>query len=1522
MATNENSVDLVIRAKDLTSKTLDELQATLGKLTSGLDELEAAGGPATRTFRELSIAADDFKKVANELTARRGLAEQFTEAGAAATRAREGVDQAKAAIKAFQDTLEAGKRKTADQTAELKTLNAALKEQEAQLRSAERAEAAARRGAELRGIAIDDLVQGYDALVAAEKRADAAAVQAEANMRRRDEAVRQAAAARKADTDAEEASRAALSRLDAADAALQQQALAERRAIEEQLAQSVREQAAAEKDAADRRERLRITGQALLEQRLREIDQQEKAAASLRQLATEAERAAQATKQVSTDTIKPEPVRRLADEMRALVDPASRAVQSVTAVEDTLRKVQQLQGKAATGAALSADELKGLASGYKFLGDAIKSVQSTASLTDTFAQSQAEARRLEAELAAVRERLLAMAQAARQANAEDEGLQRGIRESTAEALRLTKALESVQATVAKYGQQLSEAGVDTGRLADEQQRLLATAGRLKGAYDAASDSQSLLGQATARANNAQKNGFELQRTSLSLYQRIRGQVLSLTAAYVGLFGVFNEARAVLDAAQAGQRLNTQLGVAFGSDPKVIATEMEFVRNAAERLGVDLKAVSAAYGRFAISATSAGLSVAETRQVFESFATTTRVFGLSADDTAGVFRALEQSLGKGKVQAEELRGQIADRLPGAVTTFARALDIPVDQLDKLFEKGAIKAPAAIKLFADEYRKSIAGQVVPASVRFDAELGRLQTSLFNFRTLVADSGFLESMTALARGLSEFLKSAEGQQLARDLGGAFSVLADGALAASQVVRGFIAGFRELGSVVGTALAPLRSFTEGVTGAVGVTVTWADAARGLGVALAFVVSGLAVLKLAAWTEAAAAAAVATRTLTVSFTTLGAAIRSVLVPALVGLAAFEFGTWLYEQSTWVRKAGAAVIGGVMVIIEAFKGGANVTVAALTALVRTGLSTLVSLVTDSVQGIGKVLAQAARALGLTDMAAGIEASLGQFGAGLEDSLQRSAAAARQAVLDETKKMRQGISGEVELIKDAFSQIDVAEEQKAASAKAQKAGEDRAKGFLAGLDKGDGLSESEKARLRQEAIGGAAAAPDKAALKQGREQASLVESTRRDVGALSLRAARKEANDLDDALAAVDQQYQDLFNRIAQIQAFDKGEAALLQAQAEAEVERVKSAIRADFELKTAGEKVKAIEAERDAALDLQRIRAGDDPAAQAQLIRDQANTTAEYTTRVLEAVRAEEALAIAQGNVLKAAEARAKITRLTAADPERAAKQAELQALQVELQRLTGERDARLAESEALRPGPGSDQERLDIAEQYRAKLTETALAAQQLALFLGDATAAANFGTVIGQLDTTGQKIADTSRSLQQDFASGFVNAIASADQSFGDFARSFIRNILLMIAQQRVLNAIAGSSAGQSLFGSIAGAVVGSNHSGGMAGTGPRRTVNPALFANAARYHSGGIPGLKPGEVPAVLMANEEVLTRNDPRHVLNGGKSTGAGVTIVNTIDPGEVASAGLGTPAGKRAFLNNISTMRADIKKVLA
>lgn len=171
------------------------------------------------------------------------------------------------------------------------------------------------------------------------------------------------------------------------------------------------------------------------------------------------------------------------------------------------------------------------------------------------------------------------------------------------------------------------------------------------------------------------------------------------------------------------------------------------------------------------------------------------------------------------------------------------------------------------------------------------------------------------------------------------------------------------------------------------------------------------------------------------------------------------------------------------------------------------------------------------------------------------------------------------------------------------------------------------------------------------------------------------------------------------------------------------------------------------------------------------------------------------------------------------------------------------------------------------------------------------------------------------------QDVANG-ENAIKSLRDAFLQFASDFIREIAQMIIRQAVLNALqGGGGAGGGVGGFLSNAVNALfRHSGGMANSGGgRRMVNPAVFAGAARFHGGGIAGLGPREVPAILLEDEEVLTADDPRHARNGGAS-GSPVNIknVNVFDAADMLEKALSTAAGERVLINYISRNSRQVK----
>ena len=58
-----------------------------------------------------------------------------------------------------------------------------------------------------------------------------------------------------------------------------------------------------------------------------------------------------------------------------------------------------------------------------------------------------------------------------------------------------------------------------------------------------------------------------------------------------------------------------------------------------------------------------------------------------------------------------------------------------------------------------------------------------------------------------------------------------------------------------------------------------------------------------------------------------------------------------------------------------------------------------------------------------------------------------------------------------------------------------------------------------------------------------------------------------------------------------------------------------------------------------------------------------------------------------------------------------------------------------------------------------------------------------------------------------------------------------------------------------------------------GEVGGSAPQRRVPAYVYASAPRYHTGGVAGLKPGEIPAILERGETILPKNQKM----GGGST---------------------------------------------
>ncbi|MBO9151929.1 tape measure protein [Chitinophaga sp. GCM10012297] len=174
--------------------------------------------------------------------------------------------------------------------------------------------------------------------------------------------------------------------------------------------------------------------------------------------------------------------------------------------------------------------------------------------------------------------------------------------------------------------------------------------------------------------------------------------VTLGAAGIGLI-----AKQVFDTTVQLDSMNAALRAVSGSEEE-FAKNQQFLLDVSERLGLNILELTGAYKLFYAASTQSGLSAGETRTIFESVAESAAVLKLSAQDTQGVLLAFSQVLGKGKVQAEELRGQIGERIPGAFAIAARSIGVTEQQLNKMLEKGEVIASDFLPKFAAELRKT--------------------------------------------------------------------------------------------------------------------------------------------------------------------------------------------------------------------------------------------------------------------------------------------------------------------------------------------------------------------------------------------------------------------------------------------------------------------------------------------------------------------------------------------------------------------------------------------------------------------------------------------------------------------------------------------------------------------------------------------------------------------------------------------------------------------------------------------------
>jgi len=275
-------------------------------------------------------------------------------------------------------------------------------------------------------------------------------------------------------------------------------------------------------------------------------------------------------------------------------------------------------------------------------------------------------------------------------------------EALASLQRSREALKAKEQAVAALGADVNKLSNYEAELAAEVRKTSGELGRAAANTKKASQAAREYAAEANRAAAADKKWGDSQRTALSLMQRIHGQVLSLAAAYVGVYEGINLVTTSLQTYIDKQAAVARISTILSDNTAQVGRELEYVKRVSDELKLPLDALRDNYSKLFVAMKQQGQSGDEIRTVFEGVNTAARAMNLSVDDVEGTFRAITQIFGKGKVMAEELTQQLGDRFPAAIPLMAKAVGVGTAELFKMMEQGKITSDYMVK-FAEVLKK---------------------------------------------------------------------------------------------------------------------------------------------------------------------------------------------------------------------------------------------------------------------------------------------------------------------------------------------------------------------------------------------------------------------------------------------------------------------------------------------------------------------------------------------------------------------------------------------------------------------------------------------------------------------------------------------------------------------------------------------------------------------------------------------------------------------------------------------------
>ncbi len=244
-------------------------------------------------------------------------------------------------------------------------------------------------------------------------------------------------------------------------------------------------------------------------------------------------------------------------------------------------------------------------------------------------------------------------------------------------------------------------------------------------------------------------------------------VNTLKRSMQGLVGFEAMRRSIVglvDAQKTMQRVKFGLAGALG-DAQAGAEALEYVREVAQRLGLDLAVTATEFMKITAAASAMGVPMEQQKAVFEGLAKSATVLHLSTDQVKYATMALGQMFSKGKIQAEELRRQLGEQIPGAAAHFQTAVmkmvegtDLAGYSFDDLLRRGLLTTDKFLPALIEALSKTGRGWEEAAN-SLQANLSRLGNSWLELKADLSGGLFNDAIIAGSALLADHLHKIAG-------------------------------------------------------------------------------------------------------------------------------------------------------------------------------------------------------------------------------------------------------------------------------------------------------------------------------------------------------------------------------------------------------------------------------------------------------------------------------------------------------------------------------------------------------------------------------------------------------------------------------------------------------------------------------------------------------------------------------------------------------------------------------------------